>query len=111
MPPPDVRSGPPGATRIATRPPSKATADLEVIVPRTGQMALDDVLIGMLPPHIAARISIDARSGCWIAGGYCDRDGYARIGGRGLYRVVYELLAGPVPEGLELDHVCHTGCR
>lgn len=28
------------------------------------------------------------------------------------HRVVYELLVGPIPDGLELDHTCHngTGC-
>lgn len=32
--------------------------------------------------------------------------------GRGAHRVAYEMLVGPVPEGMDLDHTCHnaTGC-
>lgn len=49
--------------------------------------------------------------GCWIWQGPISlgygtawRDGKHRKA----HRVVYELLVGPVPEGHELDHVCHT---
>ncbi len=39
-------------------------------------------------------------------------DGYGRIhnpGGSPLaHRVAYELLVGPIPDGLQLDHTCHT---
>jgi hypothetical protein len=33
-------------------------------------------------------------------------DGYGKYSGRQAHRVVYETLAGPVPDGLELDHLC-----
>jgi hypothetical protein len=64
-----------------------------------------------LPPRLTSKI--DAVSGeCWIwtascrpCGGGQVRDG-SRI--RYAYQVVYELLVGPVSEGLELDHLCRN---
>lgn len=47
---------------------------------------------------------------CWLWQGYLEKNGYGRIvkdGGKKLaHRVVYELFRGPIPEGLELDHLC-----
>lgn len=61
--------------------------------------------------------------GCWAWGGHHhSRDGYARFGvSEGevgpektvltVHKYVYELLNGPVPEGMELDHLCRNrGC-
>lgn len=63
-----------------------------------------------LPPDIAARITVDPVSGCWIAGPPHDRYGYARHAGEGLHRVVYRLLVGEIPAGRVLDHVQARGC-
>lgn len=51
--------------------------------------------------------------GCWIWTAARDDHGYGRItvhGKSGLYchRVSYETFVGPVPEGLELDHLCRV---
>lgn len=60
---------------------------------------------------------VDMTDGCWLWTGTVNRQGYGRfcIGGRGntrlAHRVTYELLVGPVPVGLELDHLCNVrGC-
>lgn len=49
---------------------------------------------------------------CWYWTARIDRDGYSRIkiDGRPVpaYRVAYELLVGPIPDGLEIDHACHN---
>lgn len=49
---------------------------------------------------------------CWISEYSTDTQGYAmkRINGKlkGLHRVIFEALHGPVPDGLELDHLCRT---
>jgi hypothetical protein len=74
------------------------------------QVTLDELLIESLPLHIAERITVNPVSGCWIAGPPRDRDGYARIGNRGLHRVVYTLLVGPIPDDLVTDHVVARGC-
>lgn len=46
--------------------------------------------------------------------GSVDHIGYGKIGyGRNTqlaHRVAYELLVGPIPEGLELDHKCRVRC-
>src|SRR4051812_24697905 len=51
---------------------------------------------------------------CWIWTGGLDSKGYGRVteslpdGKRkwhGVHRVVYELIKGPIPEGMVLDHV------
>jgi hypothetical protein len=54
-------------------------------------------------------------TGCWVfegarAWGYgrigLTIDGHKRV--RQAHRVVYEALVGPVPEGLDLDHLCRN---
>lgn len=49
---------------------------------------------------------------CWTWMGSIDRGGYGRIGYRGkntrAHRLAYALVKGPIPEGLELDHLCRN---
>lgn len=64
-----------------------------------------------LPPRIAGKIRVDPGSGCWLWQAALGGDGYGRAwmpGGTGgmAHRVVYELLAGKIPSGLHLDHIC-----
>lgn len=52
---------------------------------------------------------------CWIFTGQINNKGYGLIWFRGSKRaahvVAYELLVGPIPTGLELDHLCrNTKC-
>lgn len=46
----------------------------------------------------------------WTAGRNTDGYGSFRINGAmaGAHRVIYELLNGEIPEGLELDHLCRN---
>lgn len=48
-------------------------------------------------------------SGCWQWTGLIDRYGYAKSSrnARG-HRVAFEALSGPIPEGLQLDHLCRN---
>lgn len=53
-------------------------------------------------------------AGCWLFTG-ARASGYGRIGMGGhsggvapAHRVVYEALVGPIPEGLDLDHLCRV---
>jgi hypothetical protein len=68
-----------------------------------------------LPSSIADLISVSARTGCWLWGGRLSPSGYGTIywdkRNRVVHRVVYTLLAGPIPQGLVLDHVHARGCR
>lgn len=66
-----------------------------------------------LPPRIASRITIV--NDCWTWTGSKNSDGYGRIhrDGRDLmaHRVVYEMLVGAIPPGLQTDHLCRNrGC-
>lgn len=48
---------------------------------------------------------------CWLWTGALSKGyGMIRVGGtsRGTHRVAYELLIGPIPDGLELDHLCRV---
>lgn len=53
---------------------------------------------------------------CWLWTGARYALGYGLIRGAGgrntpAHRVAYELLVGPIPDGLEIDHVRDRGCR
>ncbi len=50
-------------------------------------------------------------SECWAWSGFVAPNGYAQLGQRGAHRVAYELLVGPIPHGLQIDHLCRNrGC-
>lgn len=59
---------------------------------------------------------VEKTEGCWIWHGERNHLGYGRlrfkIDGkrprRVVHRIVYEHVNGPVPDGLELDHLCHN---
>lgn len=52
--------------------------------------------------------------GCWIWTGYCNADGYGKIGRRGgpvsVHRASYELFVGEIPDGLQVLHRCDVPC-
>jgi len=51
-------------------------------------------------------------AGCWNWTGALNSAGYGHVGRDGgvrrTHRVAYELLVGPIPEGLHLDHLCRN---
>lgn len=61
------------------------------------------------------RTIVDPETGCHLWTGSRDRKGYGHLMHDGrlrpAHRVAWELVNGPVPEGLELDHVHARGCR
>src|SRR5262245_6177781 len=62
--------------------------------------------------NIFSKTIRDEESGCLLYMGYLDKDGYARISCQGKNRIgsdaVYEMVYGPIPEGYEVDHICHV---
>lgn len=67
-----------------------------------------------LPPRIASKIGSVLSSDCWEWGACLDNKGYGRVWFESrvqqAHRVTYTLLVGPIPGGLELDHVKARGC-
>ena len=53
-------------------------------------------------------------SGCLLWLGYVNKSGYGRFDAHGrkvlVHRFAYEREYGPVPEGMELDHLCRVRC-
>lgn len=51
-------------------------------------------------------------SGCWIWTAYLNGKGYGKFKWEGrmaqAHRVSYEVLVGPIPDGMEIDHTCRT---
>ena len=64
---------------------------------------------GPLPERFWQRV--DKTGDCWLWTGHTGR-GYGRLTVHGKYtmahRYAYELLVGPIPEGLTLDHLCRN---
>lgn len=74
------------------------------------------VIMDLLPEQIRSKIVVDEITGCWCwSAAHFQSTGYARIKYNShdgcAHVVVYKLLVGDVPEGLELDHLCRNrGC-
>lgn len=73
------------------------------------QLAL--MLEADLSSQLSSKISVNADTGCWEWTAGRDSYGYAKVKVRGFrtrkaHRVIYEILVGPIPEGLTLDHLC-----
>ena len=63
-------------------------------------------------------VSPEPMSGCWLWTGNVDRGGYARFNIpaeprwklASAHRTSYEIFKGPIPEGLDIDHLCRVRC-
>lgn len=68
-----------------------------------GIRSLDDLFDRTIP---------EPNSGCWLWAGWVGRNGYAKPGAFGRYqlahRLAYELAKGPIPKGLQIDHLCRV---
>ena len=62
-----------------------------------------------MPLDLESRVSCDPETGCWLWAGYL-KDGYGSIhNGRkreGAHRRIYKDFVGPIPNGMEIDHLC-----
>lgn len=62
--------------------------------------------------RLLERVTVDSND-CWIFGGNLSPDGYGRLRDESrrtvrAHRAAYTELVGPIPEGLELDHLCRV---
>lgn len=56
---------------------------------------------------------VDRTDGCWIWTGHVGKRGYGTVMGERrkpllAHRVMYEKYVGPIPDGLQLDHLCRN---
>lgn len=64
--------------------------------------------------RLMRRREIDPETKCWNWTGYVGAEGYGQIRlpdgptSRETHRVAYEVLVGPIPSGLVLDHLCRN---
>ncbi len=62
--------------------------------------------------RFSAMVSPEPNSGCWLWLGCIDPNGYScmrgEFGNRKAHQVAYELYKGPIPEALQLDHLCRV---
>ncbi len=65
-----------------------------------------------LPQRFLDKFQVDPETGCHVWTGSRGQKGYGnfRVGKKVLdaYRFAYQVLIGPVPTGLELDHLCRN---
>lgn len=47
---------------------------------------------------------------CWLYAQVVSNNGYGSISRQRVHRVMYEEIVGPIPEGLEIDHLCRIRC-
>lgn len=56
--------------------------------------------------------SEDDDDGCWLWQLSCAPNGYGKMWIDGRYysthRIAYEVFVGPIPEGSDIDHLCHN---
>lgn len=72
-------------------------------------------MLCQLDAQLQKHIEPVTESGCWIWTAYTDKSGYPYASWhrhtRRAHRLIYELLVGPIPQGLQLDHICRVrGC-
>lgn len=70
-----------------------------------------------LLPISLRRWVADTATGCWIWQGWKNPEGYGSATVRGTsagrktrlaHRAIYEILVGPISDGLQIDHLCST---
>lgn len=68
----------------------------------------------MTTDFILSNITPVPESGCWLWDGSCNPKGYGRLMRKRktymAHRVSYEVFVGPIPDGLQLDHLCRVHC-
>lgn len=61
-----------------------------------------------------SKFAVEPNTGCWLWLGTVNANGYGvinlTVGERKAHRVSYEHYVGPIPAGLQLDHLCRQRC-
>lgn len=70
-------------------------------------------MLAELPEIMMRHVDPEPNSGCWLwVGARFVREGYGMVRKRPrvllAHRLAYETARGPIPDGLELDHLCRV---
>jgi hypothetical protein len=103
---------------MLTRSRSSGQGRAELEAPSDGQMTSGPMnrrhpnRSPLLADRLAKYITIDPETGCHLWHGVADEKGYGRLRYRSkplsAHRVGYELVKGPIPAGLQIDHLCRN---
>lgn len=71
--------------------------------------------VDLLPDRMRSKIAVNPESGCWLWTASRLPRGYGMVTYRKVrtysHRLAWELLVGPIPDGLTIDHLCKvTSC-
>lgn len=99
-----------GTTRALLRPP--ATTMCRPCAATLGSTAAASKLLALpVKDRIAESITIN-EDGCWEWRGHTQANGYGSMSVNGrpqrTHRIAYEEYVGPIPAGLEIDHLCRN---
>ena len=67
--------------------------------------------LSVLPDRFLDKVQFEPNTGCWLWTGSTSRDGYGKFHwspSRFAHVVAFQLMNGVIPDGMELDHLCHT---
>lgn len=56
------------------------------------------------------KVSPEPNSGCWLWTGACRSMEYGSFNGTLAHRYSYQTFVGPIPNGLQIDHLCRVHC-
>lgn len=66
----------------------------------------------LIPERIVSKIHVVPCGGCWQWEGATIQQGYGHVQWDGkprrAHRLLYELMVGVIPDGLEIDHLCRN---
>lgn len=91
------------------------TLDIVREVQRRKRKEWIEITVFGLPGLFARHISPEPTSGCWLWTA-ADTNGYGKMRHPELgttywtHRYAYEFLVGPIPEDLQIDHICNVRC-
>jgi hypothetical protein len=75
-------------------------------------LKLEPAALERLTARFWSKVDKAGPGGCWLWTAGKNRDGYGkfRVGTRHVlaHRFAYRILRGPIPDGLQLDHVCRN---
>lgn len=74
-----------------------------------------NLVVGTAKGRFYSKVALPNENGCMLWLGARTPNGYGQltVGGKRVsaHRMAYELMVGPIPEGLEIDHVKARGCK